>query len=157
MSALDYILIGLLLLTVILILLFGLTTFEYFLITVPIYLWYLFKSDRKDFTKGTCSLFQSVVYNRANASSLVELQQDEENRLLSILKERTHKSLHSLQEGPVSFTPFKAKRWNPVGSATILCEVGDAEDCQRILLTVRYRQRLRVKPWLIVEIAEADK
>lgn len=136
------------------------STFDYFLIALPVFIWYIVKALGMDFAREICAIFQSVVYTREYSSSRVQLKQSEENILLKVIKAQTRKSLRELQDCTVKFIPRKAKWWYLGGSATILCSVYHSRDGQSvsmsILLTVRYKQQFSVKPWLIVDIAAFD-
>ena len=134
------------------------SAFDYFLMTLPFFCWYCFRAVSKGFAKEICALFRSVVYNQEFSSACLALQQNEANTLLKILKEHTNESFRVIQHDPVEFIPQKAKFWLWGGSATVLCKIQTHRDRQSICvgLTVRYQQRLSVKPWLIVDIAATN-
>lgn len=132
------------------------STFDYFLITLPFFLLYLSWSLGKSFTKEICSILQSVVCNREYHSSRLCLKTKDENNLLNIIRRQTNDSLTKIVKYPVEFIPQKTRFWYVAGAATILCRFQKPSDGQRmcVLLKVQYKQQISAKPWLITAITE---
>ena len=134
------------------------STFDYFLVTLPLFLLYLCRSLGKSFTKEICSILKSVVCNREYQSSRLLLNTKEQYDLLNIIKQHANDSLNKVVKHPVEFIPQKAKFWYTGGAATILCRFQTARDGSSIcvLLKVQYKQQINVKPWLITAITEIN-
>ena len=134
------------------------STFDYFLVTLPLFLLYLSRSLGKSFTKEICSILQSVVCNREYQSSRLLMKTKEQYDLLNIIRQHTNDSLNKEVKHPLEFIPQKAKFWYAGGAAIILCRFQTASDSPRIcvLLKVQYKQQINVKPWLITAITEIN-
>lgn len=132
------------------------STFDYFLITLPLFLMFLWRSLGTSFAKEICSVLQCVVCNREYKSSRLLLKPKEVCDLLSIIRRHSNDSLNKVVKYPVEFITQKTKFWYVGGAVTILCRFQTAGDGPSIcaLLKVEYKQQIGVKPWLITAITE---
>ena len=134
------------------------STFDYFLVTLPLFLLYLWWSLGTSFAKDICSVLQCIVCNREYNSQRLSIRNKDKYDLLSIISRHTNVSLSKVVKHPVEFIPQKAKFWYVGGDATILCRFRDSSDGQSIciLLKVQYKQQISVKPWVITAITECN-
>ena len=134
------------------------STFEYFLITLPVLIWYMWRSLGAGLAKAICSVFQQAVGHSGISTPLLDVKSGEVNTLLRILKERANCSVQELRKAPLTFIPKRVRYWYFGSSVDVLCQWQSPKDGQKLqaLVNVRCKQRFAVKPWVIEKITQIN-
>lgn len=132
------------------------SSYDYFLLTLPLFLWVMHRSVGTGLTKEICKVLQSIVINRKWSSSMLYWEQKEISAIISIIKLHVNNPKRNSVEYCIECLPQKTKFWYWGGSATILCKIRTLNDdeCKCVLINVEYRQKLHVKPWAITKVTE---